>query len=67
MTNRIPHKSATRIVTVVAIAVAVCLAAMLAWYRLSAPNSPPPDALQPSQYGSLAYTDVDLWHALPGR
>lgn len=67
MTNRIPRKSATRIATAVGITVAICLAATLAWYRLSAPNSLPPDALQPSQYNSLAYSGVDLWHALPGR
>jgi hypothetical protein len=67
MTNRIPHKSATRIATAVAITVAVCLAATLAWYRLSAAYSLPPDALQPSQYSSLAYSGEDLWHALPGR
>jgi hypothetical protein len=67
MTNRIPRKSATRIATVVACTVAVCLAATLAWYRLSATNSLPPDALQPSQYSSLPYSGGDLWHAFPGR
>ncbi len=65
MTNRIPRKSATRIA--MAVAVAVCLATTLAWYRLSATNSLPPDALQPSQYSSLAYFGEDLWHAFPGR
>ena len=67
MTNRIPRGSATRIATAVAIAVAVCLAAALAWYRPAAIHSLPPDALQPGQYSSLAYSGADLWHALPGR
>jgi hypothetical protein len=67
MTNRIPRKSAARIATAVAITVAVCLAATLAWYRLSATNSLPPDALQPNQYSSFAYSGEDLWHAFPGR
>jgi hypothetical protein len=67
MTNRIPRKSATRIATAVAVTVAVCLATTLAWYRLSAPNSLPPDALQPGQYSFLAYSGVDLWHAFPGH
>ena len=65
MTNRIPRKSATRIAS--AVAVAVCLVAALGWYCLSATHSVPPDALQSSQYSSLAYSGADLWHAVPGR
>jgi len=67
MTNRIRRKSATRIAAAVAISVAVCLAATLAWYRPPAPHPLSPDALLPSQYSSLAYSGADLWHALPGR
>ena len=67
MMNRIPRKSATRIASAVAVTVAVCLAATMAWYRLSATNSLPPDALQPGQYSSLSYSGDDLWHAFPGR
>jgi hypothetical protein len=67
MTNRIPRKSATRIVTAVVVTVAICLAATLTGYRLSATHSLPPDASQPSPYGSLAYSGEDLWHAFPGR
>jgi hypothetical protein len=67
MTNRILRKSGTRIAAAAAITVAVCLAATLAWYRLFATNSLPPDALQPSQYSSLAYSGEDVWHAFPGR
>ena len=67
MANRIPRKSATRIVSAVAVTVAVCLAVTLAWYRLSATSSLPPDTLQSSQYSSLAYSGTDLWHAVPGR
>jgi hypothetical protein len=67
MTNRIPRKSAARIASAVAIAVAVCLAATLAWYRLSATSALPSDALQPSEYSSLAYSGENFWHAFPGR
>ena len=67
MTNRIPRKSATRIASAVAITVAVCLATTLAWYRLSATNSPAADALQPTQYSSLAYSGDNFWHTFPGR
>ena len=67
MTKRISRKSATRIAAAVAMTVPVCLAAALAWYRLSATHSLSPDVLQSSQYSSLAYSGADLWHALPGR
>ena len=67
MTNLVPRKSPTRIATAVAVSVAICLAVTLVGYRLFATNSLPPDALQPSQYSSLAYSGEDLWHAFPGR
>ena len=66
MTNRIPRRSAIRIA--VAVTAAICfLVTMMAGYRLYPTNSLPPDASQPSQYSSLAYSGEDLWHAFPGR
>jgi hypothetical protein len=65
MTNRIPRKSGARIATGIAVALGICLAATLVWYQLSATDARMPDASQPNQYSSLAYSGEDIWHALP--
>ena len=65
MTNRIPRKSAARIATGIAVALGICLAASLVWYRLSATDARTLDSWQASQYSSLAYSGEDVWHAFP--
>jgi hypothetical protein len=62
MTNGSHRKVAVR-TAAIAFIVAVGLAGMLGWYKLSETASLDPSSL--TQYASLSYSDV--WHLLPGR
>ncbi len=65
MTNRIPRKSAARIAARVVVALGILLLAALIWQQLSEPKALTSGASEPTQYGYLAYSGEDIWHAFP--
>jgi hypothetical protein len=65
MTNRIPRKSAARIAARIVVTVAVLLLATFAWQQLSELDAPTSNVSEPVQYGYLAYSGEDIWHAFP--
>ena len=65
MTNRIPRKSVAHIAARVVMALSILLLAVLIWQQLSEPNALTSEASEPTQYGYLAYSGEDIWHAFP--
>jgi hypothetical protein len=65
MTNRIPRKSAAHIAGRIVVTLGIVLLAALIGQLLSEPNALTSEASEPTQYGYLAYSGDDIWHAFP--
>ena len=65
MTNRIPRKSAAHTAARIVVTLGVLLLAALVGQQLTEPNALTSGASEPTQYGYLAYSGEDIWHAFP--
>ncbi len=65
MTNRIQRKSAAHTAARIAVTLGVLLLAALIWQQFSEPNVLTTGATEATQYGYVAYSSEDIWHAFP--
>jgi hypothetical protein len=65
MTNRIPRKLAAHIAARVVVTLGVLLLATFVWQQLSEPDAATSKVSDSVQYGYLAYSGEDIWHAFP--